>query len=138
MPQSLAKVYLHVIFSTKNREPRLLDDWRDELFRVMGCAANNLGCQSLIVGGTADHVHMLFQLSRTIRIADATGNIKSSSSAWINQNHPPPVPFHWQATYAVFSVRQSNIEGVCEHPAASGAPREAIVPRRIARMVAAL
>ena len=51
MPQSLAKVYLHVVFSTKNREPRLADEWRDELFRVLGGAANNLGCQSLIVGG---------------------------------------------------------------------------------------
>ena len=45
MPQSLAKVYLHVIFSTKNREPVLLDHWRDELFRVLGGTANNLGCQ---------------------------------------------------------------------------------------------
>ena len=50
MPQSLAKVYLHVVFSTKNREPLLAADWRDELFRVLGGAANNLGCQSMIVG----------------------------------------------------------------------------------------
>jgi hypothetical protein len=48
MPQSLAKVYLHVLFSTKNRTPLLADEWRDELFRVLGGAANNLGCQSLI------------------------------------------------------------------------------------------
>jgi putative transposase len=115
MPQSLAKVYLHVIFSTKNREPRLLDDWRDELFRVMGGTVNNLGCQSLIVGGTTDHVHMLFQLGRTITIADAIGKIKSTSSAWVNQNHPPPAPFHWQAGYAVFSVSQSNVEAVREY-----------------------
>ena len=64
MPQSLAKVYLHVVFSTKNREPLLAADWRDELFRVLGGAANNLGCQSMIVGGLADHMHMLFQLGR--------------------------------------------------------------------------
>src|SRR5439155_26938127 len=99
MAQSLAKVYLHVIFSTKNREPLLLDDWRDELFRVMGGAANNLGCQSLIVGGTVDHVHMLIQLGRTITMADAIGKIKSTSSAWVNQNHAGATPFHWQAGY---------------------------------------
>jgi putative transposase len=115
MPQSLAKIYLHAIFSTKNREPCLLDDWRDELFRVMGGTTNNLGCQSLIVGGTTDHVHMLFQLSRTITIADAIGNIKSTSSAWINQNHPPSTSFHWQGGYAVFSVSQSNVEAVREY-----------------------
>jgi putative transposase len=112
MPQSLAKVYLHAIFSTKNREPNLLDDWRDELFRFMGGTANNLGCQSLIVGGTSDHVHMLFQLGRTITIADAISKIKSTPSAWINQHHSATIPFHWQAGYAVFSVSQSNIEAV--------------------------
>ena len=69
MPQSLAKVYLHAVFSTKNREPLLADGWRDELFCVLGGATNNLGCQSLIVGGVADHVHLLFQLGRTIAIA---------------------------------------------------------------------
>src|SRR5262249_48601725 len=115
MPQSLAKVYLHVIFSTKNREPHLLDSWRDELFRVMGGTANNLGCQSLIVGGTADHVHMLLQLGRTITIADAISKIKSAFSAWVNQNHPPAAPFHWQAGYAVFSVSQSNVDAVREY-----------------------
>jgi REP element-mobilizing transposase RayT len=112
MPQSLAKVYLHLIFSTKNRAPLLADDWRDELFRVLGGTANNLGCQSLIVGGVADHVHMLFQLGRTISIADAVGKIKSTSSNWVNQTRGLPDEFRWQAGYAAFSVSQSNVESV--------------------------
>ena len=115
MPQSLAKVYLHVVFSTKNREPHLADDWRDELFRVLGGAANNLGCQSLIVGGVADHVHLLLTLGRTISIADAVGKIKSTSSLWVNQTRGLPALFHWQAGYAAFSVSQSNIEAVREY-----------------------
>jgi len=115
MPQSLAKVYLHVVFSTQDRESVLADGWRDELFRVLGGAANNLGCQSLIVGGVADHVHMLFQLGRTITVADAVGKIKSTSSAWVNQTRKLPAPFHWQAGYAAFSVSQSNVETVKEY-----------------------
>src|SRR5262249_6435781 len=75
----------------------------------------NLGCQSLIVGGTRDHVHMLFQLGRTITMADAIGKIKSTSSAWVNQNHTLATPFHWQAGYAVFSVSQSNVDAVREY-----------------------
>ena len=71
MPQSLAKVYVHAIFSTKNRDGLIADDWCDELFSVLGGTTNNLGCPSLIVGGTADHVHMLFVLGRTITLADA-------------------------------------------------------------------
>ena len=115
MPQSLVKVYLHAIFSTENREPVLADEWRDELFEVLGGTANNLGCQSLIVGGVADHVHMLFQLSRTIAIADAIGKIKSTSSAWVNQTRGMSAPFHWQGGYAIFSVSQSNVEAVREY-----------------------
>lgn len=115
MPQSLAKVYIHAIFSTRNREPVLVDDWRDELFHVLGGAANNLGCQSLIVGGVADHVHMLFQLGRTIALADAVGKIKSTSSAWVNQTRRLAMPFHWQGGYAALSVSQSNVEAVREY-----------------------
>jgi putative transposase len=115
MSQSLAKVYIHAVFSTKNREPVFANDWRDELFHVLGGAANNLGCQSLIVGGVADHIHMMFQLGRTIAIADAVGKIKSSSSAWVNQTRGLASPFHWQGGYAVFSVSQSNVEAVREY-----------------------
>lgn len=115
MPQSLAKVYLHIVFSTKNREPILADDWRDELFRVLDGAANNLDCRSLLVGGMADHVHMLVALGRTITIADAVGKIKSTSSLWINQTRGLPSPFHWQAGYGAFSVSQSSVESVREY-----------------------
>lgn len=115
VPQSLAKAYLHIVFSTKGREPLLADEWRDELFRVLGGAANNLGCQSLIVGGVADHVHMLLVLSRTITIADAVGRIKSASSAWINQTRGVTGHFQWQGGYAAFSVSQSDVEATRDY-----------------------
>jgi REP element-mobilizing transposase RayT len=115
VPQSLAKIYIHAVFSTKSREPLLADVWRDELFHVLGGTANNLGCQSLLVGGVADHVHQLFQLSRTMSVADVLGKIKSTSSAWINQTRGLSGPFHWQGGYAAFSVSQSNVESVREY-----------------------
>src|SRR3954466_8178300 len=108
MSQSLAKVYIHAIFSTKNREPVLIDEWRDELFHVLGGIANKLDCQSLVTGGVADHIHMLFQLGRSISIADALSKIKSTSSIWIHETRHLLMPFHWQSGYAAFSVSQSN------------------------------
>jgi putative transposase len=68
-----------------------------------------------MVGGVADHIHMLFQLGRTISIADGVGKIKSTSSAWVNQSRGLPRPFHWQGGYAAFSVSQSNVEAVREY-----------------------
>jgi REP element-mobilizing transposase RayT len=115
MSQSLSKVYIHAVFSTKGREPILADPWRDELFRVVGGITNNVGCQSLLVGGVADHVHILFQLARTSSIADAIKAIKSNSSAWINQTRGLPRQFHWQAGYAVFSVGWGEVETIRDY-----------------------
>jgi REP element-mobilizing transposase RayT len=115
MPQSLAKVYLHVIFSTKHRVPALADEWRDELFHVLGGTTNNLGCQSLIIGGVVDHVHLLFQLGRTITIADAVGKIKSTSSLWVQQTRQLEIPFSRQGGYGAFSVDRTNVETVRDY-----------------------
>jgi REP element-mobilizing transposase RayT len=115
MPQSLAKVYLHVNFSTKDRAPTLAADWREELFQVLGGVANNSGCRSLVVGGVVDHVHLLFQLPRTLTIADAVRDINSNSSAWVNQTKKPETAFHWQSGYGAFSVSQSAVAAVREY-----------------------
>ncbi|MEO2088004.1 MAG: transposase [Gemmataceae bacterium] len=115
MPQSLAQIYIHAIFSTNNREPVRLDSWRDELFTVLGGIANNIGCQTMLVGGVADHVHHLFRLSRTITIADAVGRLKANSSLWVNQHQTGDAPFHWQGGYAAFTISQSKVETVREY-----------------------
>ncbi len=60
MPQSLAQIYLHLVFSTKDRRPFLQDaSLLDELHKYLGGACNNLDCPVLRVGGVADHVHIL-------------------------------------------------------------------------------
>ncbi len=112
MPQSLAKMYAHAIFSTKSRAPLIAEPWREELFAVLGGSVNNLGCRSMLVGGVADHVHLLFVLSRTVSIADTMGTIKQASSSWVNDRRKTATPFAWQAGYAMFSVSQSNVEAV--------------------------
>src|SRR6187549_1754508 len=115
MPQSLASVYVHAVYSTKGREPLLLDPWREELFTVLGGIANDIGCQTLLVGGVADHVHHLFRLGRTITLADAVGRLKTNSSLWVNQTRRLPGRFHWQGGYAAFSVGKSEVETVREY-----------------------
>ena len=63
----------------------------------------------------ADHVHMLFQQSRTTTIADIVKQVKLSSSKWINETRQLPHPFYWQAGYAIFSVSHSNVEAVRDY-----------------------
>ncbi len=71
MPQSLSRLLIHTVFSTKNRAPLLRDPaFRDALHAYLGGCAKTLDCLPIYIGGTEDHVHLLTTLSRTLAIAD--------------------------------------------------------------------
>src|SRR6516162_7252524 len=103
--QSLSVVYLHLVFSTKDRQPFLRDPGiRAEMHKWLGSASGQLQCPSVIVGGVEDHVHILSRLGRTITQADWVKELKRTSSLWIKQRDPRLSEFTWQAGYGVFSV----------------------------------
>jgi len=113
MPQSLAKILLHLVFSTKERQPFLHDlSLRDELHRYLGGILSQHDCQPLIIGGIADHVHLLFTLSRTETIAGVVKELKRASTGWLKTKSPVAAGFAWQSGYGVFSIGQSQVEEV--------------------------
>jgi len=113
MAQSLAKVLVHIVFSTKHRFPFLRDKGiRNEMHAYLGGACKNLGCPVLIVGGVDDHVHILCSLSRNLSIAKILGDIKRESSKWIKTKKAGLQKFAWQNGYGIFSVSQSQVERV--------------------------
>lgn len=116
MPQSLAKVLLHIVFSTKHRKPWLQDlGVREELHAYMAKILQSLDCTALIIGGVEDHVHILCQLSRTMTIARLVEETKTGPSKWIKSKGPQYADFHWQGGYGVFSVSESKVEEVREY-----------------------
>jgi len=116
MPQSLANVLLHVIFSTKNRDPYLSNaDVRKEMHGCLAGTMRKLECSALIVGGIADHVHILCQLSRTVSVAELLKEVKGESSKWIKTRGGSLSKFRWQNGYSVFSVSQSNAARVRQY-----------------------
>ena len=109
MPQSLANVLLHIVFSTKHRQPFLRRrEHRDVMTGYLIGTLQNLKCPSLQVGVVEDHVHILCVLHRTIAIAKLVEEVKTSSSLRIKQEGADLHDFHWQNGYGVFSVSQSN------------------------------
>ena len=109
MPQSLAQVWLHVVFSTKERRPFLQDEnFRIEMFRMLAHHVQESKCISASVGGYFDHVHLLVGLSRTITIAKLVENIKTETSKWAKTANSCTSLFSWQSGYGVFSVSHSN------------------------------
>lgn len=113
MPQSLAKVYVHIVFSTKYRYPFLTDkNIRSEMHAYLGGTCNELDSPVLTVGGVADHVHVLCRLTRNLSIAKVVGDMKRSSSKWIKTKGTLLRKFAWQNGYGAFSVGQSEVERV--------------------------
>ncbi|MCX6879546.1 MAG: IS200/IS605 family transposase [Verrucomicrobia bacterium] len=113
MPQSLSSVYLHLVFSTKDRMPFLRDmALRGEVHSYLGGISKQLDCVPIIVGGVEDHIHLLARIGRGISQADWVKEIKRVSSTWIKTKSADLAKFSWQSGYGVFSVSQSNLEAV--------------------------
>ena len=115
MPQALAKIYLHLIFSTKNRERSLPDDIRTDLHSYMGGILNGLGCSPIEINTEPDHAHVLFAMSRTETISNVVGQLKKSSNDWLRNRDQKFRDFYWQGGYGIFSVSQSNVEEVRQY-----------------------
>ena len=109
MPQSLSSILIHLIFSTKNREPFITEAIEKELHPYMAKIFRELNSPSLTIGGTDDHVHILFSLGRTIEVADLVEKVKTNSSKWIKTKGQEFANFHWQRGYGAFSIGQSQV-----------------------------
>ena len=112
MAQSLAKVLIHLIFSTKGRRRLISDDIRDELNAYLVGILRNYDSPSLRVNCVEDHAHILFSLSRNIAIKTIVEEAKKGSSKWIKTKGPRFRGFYWQNGYGAFSVSPSNVESV--------------------------
>ncbi|HEY4760323.1 MAG TPA: IS200/IS605 family transposase [Thermoguttaceae bacterium] len=112
MPQSLANVLIHIIFSTKNRAPFIEPDIQDTLYAYLATATRTCGCPAHKIGGTTDHVHIVCSLVRTMTIAELVGTIKADSSKWIKTQRVTLNDFSWQNGYGAFSIGQSQLETV--------------------------
>jgi len=109
MAQSLSNVLLHIVFSTKHRQPFLKSpDDRRELFAYMATVLQEIDCPALLINGVADHIHILNSLSRNVAIKKVIEQAKTSTSKWLKGKAPSYRNFYWQAGYGVFSVSESK------------------------------
>lgn len=114
MPQSLAKVLIHIVYSTKDRRPWLKDRALcEELYAYMATILkDNVDSPAIIINGYEDHIHILCQLSRKFSIAKIVEESKTETSKWLKKQSPSTQFFAWQSGYGAFSVSQSNIADV--------------------------
>jgi REP element-mobilizing transposase RayT len=98
MPQSLSVVYIHLVFSTKDRRPLLRDKpTRETLHAYLGGISKQLDCAPIQIGGVEDHVHLLARFGRTVTQAEWVKELKRVSNAWLKERGRDFADFEWQA-----------------------------------------
>ena len=112
MAQSLAKILVHLIYSTKERRPLIHDGSRDELHRYTATVLKDIESPALLINSVEDHIHILLSLSRRAAISDVVEKVKKETSKWIKRRDQSLSDFYWQSGYGVFSVALSNLPSV--------------------------
>ncbi len=115
MAQSLSKILLHLVFTTKYRHPWITDDVSEGLHALIATTCRSLGSEAYRVGGTEDHVHVACTLPRTLTVSKLLEELKSHSSGWIKQQSPACEDFAWQAGYGAFSLGQSKLSALIRY-----------------------
>jgi REP element-mobilizing transposase RayT len=115
MPQSLVSNTIHLVFSTKNREARLYQNLRPNLFAVLATLLQDQKCFVHKIGGVDDHVHLAFDLHQTIAISTLVQVVKSESSKWVKEQPGVRKDFAWQKGYGAFSVGKSQVAALVRY-----------------------
>ena len=112
MPQSFGSLHIHLVFSTKRREPWIAPSIAPRLYEYIGGTLRAHKCVLLGAGGMADHLHLLISVGRETSAADLSRTVKANSSRWIHETYPDMSFFEWQAGYGAFSVSFSGVKDV--------------------------
>jgi putative transposase len=114
MPSTYTNLLYHIVFSTKERQPLVTPDIKDELYHYIGGIIRAEGGTQLEIGGIDDHVHILAKLKPAVAVSDALRLIKANSSKWANEGKSK-TRFAWQEGFAAFSVSESQVETVSQY-----------------------
>jgi putative transposase len=109
MTHNLIKLYVHVVFCTKKRQPYLSEEIQEILFKYIGATCKNLDCWPIRIGGHKDHVHILCGLNKNISLSELVEEIKISSSRWLRNKNDVFRNFSWQQGYGGFSVGETDL-----------------------------
>lgn len=115
MPQSLTSLWIHLVFSTRNRERILPEEIGPELHAYMGGCLRGMECLPAAINTQPEHAHVLFLLGRTVALSEVVGGLKKGATEWLKSRSPGFRGFHWQAGYGAFSVSRSAVDEVEEY-----------------------
>ncbi|NJN93739.1 MAG: IS200/IS605 family transposase [Anaerolineales bacterium] len=109
------RLFYHMVWGTKNREPLIENNFELSLHNVIVAKGKELGAFVYAVGGIEDHLHLVASVPPRIALADYIGQVKGKSSHWINHQLSLPYHFSWQAEYGVVSFGGKQLNMVVKY-----------------------
>lgn len=109
------QIHIQAVFAVKNRQSLILNSWKQDLYKYIVTIIQNHSHKVLAIGGTADHIHILFGLRPSESLSDLMKDVKGSSSKWINEKRLSNGWFSWQESYGAFSYSKSALPNVIHY-----------------------
>ncbi len=109
------RLFYHLTWGTKGRLPLIETGWMPNLHNVIAAKARELGAFVYAVGGTQDHVHLVASIPPGISLSQFVGQVKGTSSHWVNHDMAPDGHFAWQEEYGVLSFGGKQLDFVVEY-----------------------
>ena len=109
MANTFISIYIHIVFSTKNRVRAIAPENEETIWRYMGGICRTHGAKALRIGGMEDHIHLLIGLPAVLSISELLRRLKGESSKWITATFQNQKAFAWQDGYGAFSIGKSQI-----------------------------
>ena len=115
MAHSYSQLFIHLVWSTKNREPFITSEIKPRLYGYIRKVLEDKKCSLFTINGMPDHVHILLNLPSTIGLSELLRHLKTTSSKWMHQTFPESKNFSWQDGYGAFSVGISQLKQVSSY-----------------------
>jgi putative transposase len=112
MPQSLTVLIVHLIFSTKGREPLIDAELEPHLHAYMAAVLKDMGGKAILINGMPDHIHVLTHFPPTVSVSDLLRNLKANASRRVHQTYPTRQSFAWQRGFAAFVVGPASVDDI--------------------------
>lgn len=109
------QIFYQLVFSTKNREATLVEEHREELYKVIWGIIQRRQCKLYRIGGMEDHLHIFSDLHPSLSLADYIKAIKQGSSNWIKESGLFPAFGGWQDGYGAFTYNSKEKQAVIDY-----------------------
>jgi putative transposase len=115
MNMAYGQLHVHCVWSTKDRNKRILIEQEPMLYGEMLRKCDALKCQLVAANGMSDHAHVLVRVWPSVSVAKLVQELKGATSRMMNVRFEQPTPFRWQEGYGAFSISQRNVPLVAEY-----------------------